>query len=148
MIVRVPMTSVVVQQTLRVTAVRMPMTTPSPMRMPMTPTAAAVTMPVGATMLERVNANQVDQQPQHRHHKQPLVLHLRRFDRALHRLGHDEEGDKQQEQTVDEAGQHLGAHVPVRVLVGGLPLGDDGRGQAREQPGAVEEHVERVRDET
>ena len=37
-------------------------------------------------------------------------------------LWEDEEWDEEKEETVDESGQRLRSHVPVRILVVGLPL--------------------------
>lgn len=74
------------------------------------------------------------------------ISYLWRFDEPFDGLGQDEEGDEQQEQTVDEAGQHFGADVAVGEALVRLPLGDDGGGQASQQTRAVEEHVERVGD--
>lgn len=112
---------------------------------PMTTTVGVSVSTVRVSMsavIEGIDAHQVHQQSQHGDDKQTLVLDLRRFDKSLHALRQNEEGYEQQEQAIHEAGQHLGAHIAVGELVVGLPLGDNRRGQSRQEASAVEEHVE------
>ena len=51
----------------------------------------------------------------------------------INELPEDEEGDEEQEETVDEPSQGLCSHISVAVLVIGLPLGDHCRYQSSHQ---------------
>lgn len=96
----------------------------------------AVTVPVttvtmSMTVLEGVYSDQVHQESQHRHHKEPLVLDLGRLYRPFHGfLEHDEEGDEEQEQAVDETREDLDSDVAVGVALVGAPFRDDRGGQS------------------
>ena len=66
----------------------------------------AVSVPRPA-VLEDEDADEVDEEPEDGDDQQPLVLHLGRLHQPLHGLAEDEEGDEEQEQSVDEARQCL-----------------------------------------
>jgi len=127
-----------------VVAVGVSVTMASTVRVAVSTAAVRVSM---SSMIEGIDAHQVDQQTEYGDNEQSLVLDLRRLNESLHALRQDEEGYEQQEQTVDKAGQHLGSHIAVGELVVGFPLGDNRGGQPRQESRAVEEHVERVGDQ-
>ncbi len=95
-----------------------------------TVTVAVAVTAAAAAVLEDEDAHQVDDEAQDGDDEEPLVLHLGRLHQSLHRLGEDEEGDEEKKQAVDEAGQDLGPHVAVTVLLVGRQFGDDGGHEA------------------
>lgn len=76
------------------------------------PSAMGVPMvAAGSSVLEDEDPDQVDQEAQDGDDEQPLVLHFRRLHQPLHGLREDEEGDEEQEEAVDEAGQDLRTNI-------------------------------------
>lgn len=84
----------------------------SSVTVPMTMAIMAVSVAIAA-MLEHPDANNVNQEPEDGHQKQPLVLDLRRLNQSLDSLRKDEETDEKQKEAVDESSQDLGSDITV-----------------------------------
>lgn len=100
-------------------AVAMAMAGPMAVGMPMTLT------PVGMPMLECKDADQVDQETQHRNNEEAFVFHLWWFNGSLNGLGEDEECDKEEEKAVDKTRKNFCPHVPIGEPFICTPLCDD-----------------------
>lgn len=92
----------------------------------MSVSAATTSMRMTMTaMIEGIDANQVDQQPQHGDNKETLVLHLWWLYQAFNTLREYKEGNEEQKQTVHKARQDLSSHIAIRELIVGLPFRDN-----------------------
>ncbi|KAE9525123.1 hypothetical protein AGLY_014537 [Aphis glycines] len=139
-------TAVVTVSVTASTAVAVPMTATT-VAVPVT-TSTTVTVPVATAVLEHVYADQVDEQPKHADHEQAVVMHLGRFYCPFHGFRQYEKRYEQQEQRVDESGQHFGPLIAVGVRIVGRPPADHLGREPGHQAGAIEEHVKRVRYQT
>lgn len=85
-------------------------------------TATASMRMTMSAMIKGIDANQVDQQPQHGDHKETLVLYLWWLYQAFNALREYKEGNEEQKQTVYKARQDLSSHIAIRELIVGLPF--------------------------
>jgi len=111
--------------------------------------AVRVAVPVVVVSAHGKHAEEVDAEAHARDDEQlRRVVHLGRRDDALHGLKDDEHRDQDQEHAVGKAAERLDAVVAVREGAVRRPARHDGGKEAHADGGAVEEHVDRVGDQT
>merc|ERR1719215_1506120 len=103
---------------------------------------------MGSSMREDEDANDVDEQTHDTDAQEFFVMNVNRFHESLDRFRKDEKRDEDQKNSVDESGKSIRADVAVSVPVVRAPSSDDGGDETEEESRAIEEHVERVRNET
>lgn len=70
------------------------------------------------------------------------MFDVRRFENPFHGFGENEEGDEEEEESVDKTRDNFRPDVAVRKRLARLPSGNDGGCETGEERGAIEEHME------
>lgn len=108
-----------------VVAVFMAVAVAGPVAMAMAVGMPVTLTPMGMSVLECEDADQVDKETQHGNDEEALMFHLRWFNGSLNSLREDEERNEEQEEAIDKSCKNFCTHVPIREPFIGSPLCDD-----------------------